>query len=128
MRNNNIFSQLLKYRLGIVSQKSLLPTGLLSSTVYTNCNGAEKSTDVSFGVLNAIDVDNNPNTGLNGADIRVQFLLLPWIEFDPTLAIGGLFTINVERLGEEIKDADFRVALEVKLDTDISTHWVSLLK
>ena len=73
----------------------------------------EKSTEVSFGVLNDIDVDNNPNTGVNGADIRVQYLLLPWIEFDPILAIGGLFTISVERLGEEIKDADFRVAMEV---------------
>jgi hypothetical protein len=117
LRNNYIFSQLLKYRLRSVSQESLLPTGLLSSTVYTNCDGVEKSTEVSFGVLNDIDVDNNPNTGVNGADIRVQYLLLPWIEFDPVLAIGGLFTISVERLGEEIKDADFRVALEVKLDT-----------
>jgi hypothetical protein len=115
--NNNIFSQLLKYRLRTVSQESLLPTGLLSSTIYTNCNGVEKSTAVSFGVLNAIDVDNNPNTGVNGADIQVQYLLSPWIEFDPTLAIGGLFTISVERLGEEIKNADFCVALQVQLDT-----------
>jgi hypothetical protein len=117
--NNNIFSQLLNYRQRSVSQESLFPTGLLSSTVYTNCNGVEKSTKVSFGVLNAIDVDNNPNTGVNGADIQVQYLLLPWIEFDPTLAIGGLFTISVERLGEEIKDADFRIALQVQLDTNI---------
>ena len=118
LRNNYIFSQLLKYRQRSVSQESLLPTGLLSiGTVYTNCDGVEKSTEVSFGVLNDIDVDNNPNTGVNGADIRGQYLLSPWIEFDPVLAIGGLFTISVERLGEEIKDADFRVALEVKLDT-----------
>jgi hypothetical protein len=119
LRNSYIFSQLLKYRLRTVSQESLLPTGLLSSTIYTNCNGVEKSTEVSFGVLNNIDVDNNPNTGVNGADIRVQYLLLPWIEFDPILAIGGLFTISVERLGEEIKDADFRVAMEVKSDTNM---------
>jgi hypothetical protein len=79
----------------------------------------EKSTEVSFGVMNDIDVDNNPNTGVNGADIRVQYLLLPWIEFDPVLAIGGLFTVNVERLGEEIKDSDFRVAMEVKHDTNM---------
>jgi len=118
LRNSHIFSQLLKYRLRTVSQENLLPTGLLSSTIYTNCNGVEKSTEVSFGVLNDIDVDNNPNTGVNGADIRVQYLLLPWMEFDPTLAIGGLFTISVERLGEEIKYADFRVAMEVKSDTN----------
>jgi hypothetical protein len=119
LRNNNIFSQLLKNRLRTVSQKSLLPTGLFSSTVYTNCNGVEKSTEVIFGMLNDIDVDNNPNTGVNGADIRVQYLLLPWIELDPVLAIGGLFTISVERLGEEIKNADFQVAMEVSLDTSI---------
>ena len=118
LRNSHIFSQLIKYRLRSVSQESLLPTGLLSSTIYTNCNGVEKSTTVSFGVMNDIDVDNNPNTGVNGADIRVQYLLLPWIEFDPTLAIGGLFTVSVQRLDEEIKDADFRVAMEVKSDTN----------
>jgi hypothetical protein len=115
LRNNNIFSQLLKNRL----QQNLPSTGLFSSTIYTNCNGVEKSTEVIFGLLNDIDVDNNPGTGVNGADIRVQYLLLPWIEFDPLLAIGGLFTIIVERLGEEIKDADFQVAMEVQLDTNI---------
>lgn len=67
LRNNNIFSQLLKNRL----QKNLPHTGLFSSTVYTNCNGVEKSTEAVFGLLNDIDVDNNPNTGVNGADIRV---------------------------------------------------------
>ena len=115
LRNNNFFSQLFKNRL----QQNLPPTGLFSSIVYTNCNGVEKSTEVIFGMLNDIDVDNNPNTGVNGADIRVQYLLLPWIELDPILAIGGLFTISVERLGEEIKDADFQVAIEVQLNTNL---------
>jgi hypothetical protein len=117
-RSNFILTHLLQHRFKTVSQENLLPTGLLSSIVYTNCNGVEKSTEVSFGILNNIDVDNNPNTGVNGADIQVQYLLLPWMEFDPVLAIGGLFTISVERLGEEIKDADFRVAMEVKFDTN----------
>ncbi|VVB60044.1 Uncharacterised protein [uncultured archaeon] len=118
-RNNYIFSQLLKYRLRSVIQESLLSSGLLSSTIYTNCNGVEKYTEVFFGVQNDIDVDNNLNTGINGADIRVQYLLLPWIEFDPVLAIGGFFTLSVERLSEEIKDADFHIALEVKSDTNM---------
>ena len=117
-RSNFILTHLLQYRYKTVSQENLLPTGLLSSIVSTNCDGVEKSTEVSFGIMNNIDVDNNPNTGVNGADIQVQYLLLPWIEFDPVLAIGGLFTISVERLGEEIKDADFRVAMEVKFDTN----------
>jgi len=118
LRNSNIF-QLLTNRLRTPSQENLHPTGLLHSTIYTNCDGVEKSTEVTFGVLNDIDVDNNPNTGVNGADVRVQYLLLPWIELDPVLAIGGLFTISVERLGEEIKDADFRIALEINLDTSL---------
>ena len=117
-RSNFILTQLLQYRLKTVSQENFLPTGLLSSIVYTNCDGVEKSTEVSFGIMNNIDVDNNPNTGVNGADVQVQYVLLPWIEFDPILAIGGLFTISVERLGEEIKDADFRVAMEVSFDTN----------
>jgi len=91
LRNNNFFSQLFKNRL----QQNLPPLGLFSSVIYTNCNGVEKSTEVIFGMLNDIDVDNNPNTGVDGADIRVQYILLPWIELDPILAIGGLFTISV---------------------------------
>jgi hypothetical protein len=117
-RSNFILTHLLQYRYKTVSQENLLPTGLLSSIVSTNCDGVEKSTEVAFGIMNNIDVDNNPNTGVNGADIQVQYLLLPWMEFDPVLAVGGLFTISVERLGEEIKDADFQVAMEVKFDTN----------
>ena len=118
LRNSHIFSELLKNRLRTATQGSLLPTGLFSSTIYTNCNGVEKSTEVIFGMLNDIDVDNNPDTGVNGADIRIQYLLLPWIELDPILAIGALFTISIQRLGEEIKNADFQVAMEAKLDTN----------
>jgi hypothetical protein len=115
MKNSHVFSQFFKNRL----QQNLPPKGLFSSTIYTNCNGVEKSSEVIFGMQNDIDVDDNPGTGVNGADIRVQYLLLPWIELDPILAIGGLFTIIVERLGEEIKDADFQVAMEVQLDTNL---------
>lgn len=126
-RSNSILTQLLQYRFNTVSRENFLPTGLLSSIVYSNCNGVEKSTEVSFGIMNNIDVDNNPNTGVNGADVQVQYVLLPWIEFDPILAIGGLFTISVECLGEEIKDADFRVAMEVGFDTNtISIGYHSL--
>lgn len=119
MRNNLIVSQLLKNRLRIVSQDNLRLSGLFSNTVYTNCNGVEKSSELFFGMLTDIDVDNNPNTGVNGVDIRVQYLLLPWIELDPILAIGGVFTVSVERLGDEIKDANFQVAMETKFDTNM---------
>ena len=75
---------------------------ILGSKIYTNCNGVEKYTDANFGVFNNIDADDDPNTGDNGIDISIQYLLLPWIEFEPYLAIGFMVTISVERLGEEI--------------------------
>jgi len=87
--------------------------GLLNVVIHTKCDGVEKSTEVSFGIFNDIDVDDDENTGVNGFDISVQYLLLPWIEFEPDLAIGLLFTISVERIGEEIKDKDFSVTMEL---------------
>jgi len=87
--------------------------GLLGSTIYTNCEGVETYTDASFAIFNDIDVDNNPETGDNGVDISVQYLLLPWIELEPYTAIGLMLTISVERLGEEIKDNDFSVRMMV---------------
>jgi hypothetical protein len=89
------------------------PLGLLSTVVHTRCDDVEKSTEVLFGVFNEIDVDNDPGTGVNGRDISVQYLLFPWIEFEPHVALGLIFMINVRRIGEEIKDRDFSIYLEI---------------
>jgi len=87
--------------------------GIFDSIVHTNCNGVEKSTSVSFFTSEDIDVDDNPDTGVDGSDVTVQYRILPWIEFEFDLGLGLTFQIIVERLGEEIKDSDFSVSIEV---------------
>jgi len=94
-------------------------SGLFTNTIHTECNGIEKSTDITFGVFNDIDVDNDIHTGENGNDIRVQYLLLPWMEFEPAITIGITFTVSIERIGEEIKNRDFNITSEVT-DGDIN--------
>jgi len=86
--------------------------GLFTSTIHTECGGIKKSTDITFGAFNDINVDNDEDTGENGNDVRVQYLLLPWIEFEPVITIGFLFTVSIERIGEEIKDRDFNITME----------------
>ena len=86
--------------------------GLFTSTIYTECDDIKKSTDITFGLFNDINVDNDENTGEDGNDIRVQYLLLPWIEFEPVITVGILFTVSIERIGEEIKDRNFNISLE----------------
>ena len=114
LKDKHVVPRLLKHGFkNLLNKRYPLSTGLFNSVIHTNCNGVEKSTIVQFGVFNDIDVDNNPGTGVNGADIRVQYLFLPWLEVDPVLAVGVLFTFNVERLSEEIKNSDFSAELEV---------------
>jgi len=98
--------------------------GLFTNTIHTECNGIEKSTDITFGVFNDINVDNDINTGENGNDVRVQYLLLPWIEFEPAITIGIIFTVSIERIGEEIKNSDFNITMEVR-DGDINVGFWS---
>ena len=88
--------------------------GLFTSTIHTECNDIEKSTDITFGVFNDINVDNDENTGENGNDVRVQYLLLPWIEFEPVITIGIMFTVSIDRIGEEIKNRDFNITMELR--------------
>ena len=112
-RSKILSSQFLRNSLFSNKDVINLQNGLLGGTIHTRCDDLEKTTEVFFGIFNDIDVDNDENTGVNGADIRVQYLLLPWIEFDPDFRIGILFTINVERIGKEIKNRDFNVTMEV---------------
>ena len=97
-------------------------TSLLTSKLLTNCGQVKKSTFVTFGSYMNLDVDNDSNTGKNGADLGVQYLILPWINLDP-LAVGLLFTCSFERLGEEIKDKNFSATLKI-LDDEITLgYW-----
>ncbi len=106
-------NQILRNALGKIAKLKAQTGGLFTSVIHTNCDGVEKSTEINFAFYNDIDVDNNSSTGINGADIRIQYLVLPWIEFEPDLAIGLIFTISVERIGNEIKNSDFRIWMEI---------------
>jgi hypothetical protein len=86
---------------------------LFSGTVHTDCAGIKKSTKILFAILNGIDVDNNPNTGINGQDIKVRYILLPIISTGSNLAIGLSFVLNFERIGDEIKNEDFTATMEI---------------
>lgn len=86
---------------------------LFTSTVHTDCAGVKKSTEVVFGITNSIDVDNNPSTGVNGKDVKVQYMLMPVIETGSNLAIGLSFILNFERIGNEIRESDFTASMEI---------------
>ncbi|RLF40748.1 MAG: hypothetical protein DRN12_04695, partial [Thermoplasmata archaeon] len=62
---------------------------------------------ISFGTYNDLDVDDDENTGVNGKDIRVQYILLPWFSTENGLSVGLNLVLNIDRLGEEIKNNDF---------------------
>jgi len=81
--------------------------------IYTNFEGNEKYTPLLESIIDGIDVDSNPETGSNGKDIKIEFLLVPF----PDLMDGEwiLFLtsfLQVVRLGEEIKYGDFHMYLE----------------
>jgi hypothetical protein len=85
----------------------------LSSTIQTRCGSVEKTSTITFGLQNNIDVDDNQQTGIDGSDIRVQYFLLPWLTFDPELSIGVILTMRVERIGEEIKNQPFSLSSSI---------------
>jgi hypothetical protein len=90
--------------------------------IYTRCNGVEKRTSILRGLLLPIDVDNNSNTGINGNDIQVKFYIYPWIEIDNVgIVLVFITTLRVERLGDEIKNSDFEIYLEILLPDLISS-------
>ena len=84
--------------------------------IYTRCDGIEKRTSIIRGLLLPIDVDNNSETGVDGNDIQVRFFIYPWIEMDDVgIVLVFITTISVERLGDEIKNSDFEIYLEILL-------------
>lgn len=87
-----------------------LQLNFFTSTITTTCNQVKKDTEITFGMFNNIDVDNNANTGVNGKDIRVQYLILPYFLPSPEFTLGAAFSVSVERIGEEIKDSEFSLS------------------
>ncbi len=86
---------------------------LLQTELYTICDNISKIHQITFGTYNEIDVDNDENTGVNGKDIKVQYLLLPWFSTENGLSIGINLILNIDQLGEEIKDKDFTTYIKI---------------
>ncbi|MFH1013805.1 MAG: hypothetical protein V1769_04780 [Thermoplasmatota archaeon] len=82
---------------------------LFTSTIHTTCRGLEKTSEITFGLLNDLDVDGDETNGVNGKDIRVQYYILPYIEVEPHFILGARFTVIIQRIGEEIKENDFNI-------------------
>ncbi len=89
---------------------------LFTSTIKTKLNDIEQNNEITFGLTNDIDVDNNADTGVNGKDIRVQYLLLPYFLPSPELRLGLVFSVTIDRIGEEIKDEEFSVSASIAND------------
>lgn len=90
-----------------------LQMNFFTSTVTTTCDDVEKKSEITFALSNEIDVDNNENTGINGKDIRVQYLILPYFLPSPEFTFGAVFSVSVERIGEEIKDSAFSLSATI---------------
>ena len=105
---NNLLGRIMSNRL------RLLPTGIFNINIHTICDGIEKTTSIFFGSVTEIDADDNPATGNeNGADIDVKFLISPWLDISNDIGIGLTFGLIINRLGEDIKESDFSISLEI---------------
>jgi len=108
-----------------VKKLNILPK-MFDAYIYTKCGDVEKNTSIIYGLLSPIDVDDNSNTGENGKDIKVRFLILPHISqknFGWILSFS--IVMDIERLGDEIKDKDFEIYTNFHLsleDYDYGDH------
>jgi hypothetical protein len=93
------------------SDSSIL--SFLTSTIHTSYEDVEKTTEITFGLNNEIDVDNDENTGIDGKDIQVNYVLLPYLTLDPEFCIGLVFSVTIERIADEIKDSPFSLTAEL---------------
>ena len=119
----NRFNQHIKEPLEWNKKIRNLERGLLSNVIHTECKGVEKSTEIYFGASNGIDVDNDPDTGVNGIDIEAQYFFIPWIEFEPDIGIGFILTLSIKRVGQEITNENFRVFMEIGRNNMQIGYW-----
>ncbi len=90
-----------------------LQLNFFTSTITTTCDDIEKTSEITFALSNEIDVDNDENTGINGKDIRVQYLILPYFLPSPEFTLGAVFSVSVERIGDEIKNSAFSLSASI---------------
>jgi len=86
---------------------------LFTSTIHTRYEDIEKTTEITFSSFNQIDIDNDDTTGINGNDISIQYLLLPYFYTDPDIRIGLMYTMRIERIADELQHAAFSITAEL---------------
>lgn len=78
--------------------------------IYTNFNGIEKISPLLQSIIKGIDIDNNPLTGINGKDIRVSIIILPYIQpINGKWALAISFALKIIKLGDDIKNGKLEV-------------------
>jgi hypothetical protein len=111
--NNQLTKRMVGNQRNILEYYPLDIIDLLTSNIHTNCDGFEKTTETYFALTNEINVDGDDNTGINGNDISIQYLIFPWFDMNPDLILGLKFLFNVERIGDEIKNKDFNLLASI---------------
>lgn len=112
-------------RAGGIRNLRILP-GMVEAYIHTRCGTVEKDTSILYGLLSPIDVDNNAGTGQEGKDVKVRFFILPSFyreDFGWVMSLSAV--VEVERLGEELKNKDFEIYLDFHLsleDYGYGTH------
>ncbi len=86
---------------------------LLTSKINTTLNSHEKTTSIIFGATNNIDIDDDENTGINGEDISIHYLVLPTLIMSPDLQVGLRFSLTINRLNDDLKDEDFQLSAQM---------------
>lgn len=89
--------------------------GFFSATLHTECDGVNVSRELKWNVYEPVNVDNDSGTGVNGMDVEVKYIVFPWVEFEPEFAVGMIFTLSVNTIGEEVKDKNLTVYLDVTI-------------
>jgi hypothetical protein len=117
LKNRVSFGKLFRNLMIKVLSDRPSPNGVLRSSLFTNCDGLEKETEIRFARVTEIDIDDNPDTGLNGKDISVNYLILPWLNFEYDIGLGLTFTVYIERLNDDLKDRDFSASIEIAQKT-----------
>ena len=108
---NNLLRTMFRNYFQRSNDNPILP--FLTSTIHTSCGSVEKTSTITFGLQNDIDVDDNQQTGIDGSDIRVQYFFVPWLTLDPELSIGVILSLRVMRIGDEIKNQPFSLSSSI---------------
>ncbi|HEC81962.1 MAG TPA: hypothetical protein ENI42_06025 [Thermoplasmatales archaeon] len=98
--------------IGRLSERLVSSSNLFGAVVHTECDGVEVSKQLRWNVYEGFNVDNDNGTGVNGMDVEVKYIVFPWVEFEPDFAVGMIFSLSVNRLGEEVKNKNLTVSLD----------------